>query len=102
MAQKALWNITKKGMLEDRGALPREDGDSPREYQAIHGEHWKVKVEKERRRENGKGLRLKSICLDRLSSEVFEVLCSDSEVKSVRDSWVLRCVCVWCLLLCLI
>ena len=35
MAQKELWNI-KKSMLEHRGALPREDGDLLREYQAMH------------------------------------------------------------------
>ena len=35
MTQKELWNI-KKSMLEHRGALPREDGDLLREYQAMH------------------------------------------------------------------
>ena len=27
MAQRGLWNIAKKRLLEDRGALPKEDGD---------------------------------------------------------------------------
>ena len=35
-AQKELWNIAKKNMLEDRGALPREADDSPEEYKAMH------------------------------------------------------------------
>ena len=56
----ALWNIAKKRMLEDREALPREDGDSLREYQAMHeetfsavggGRLWMVK-NKERERFN--------------------------------------------------
>ena len=40
MAQKGLWNITKRRMLEDRVALPREDGDLLREYQAVHEENF--------------------------------------------------------------
>ena len=41
MAQEGLWNIAKKKrMFEDRGALPREDGDLPREYQATHEENF--------------------------------------------------------------
>ena len=27
MAQSGLWNIAKKRMLEDRGAVPKEEGD---------------------------------------------------------------------------
>ena len=38
MAQKELWNIAKKRML-DRGAFPREDGDLLREYQAMQEEN---------------------------------------------------------------
>ena len=40
MAQKGLWNITKKRMLEDRGALPKEDGDCVREYKAMHEDNF--------------------------------------------------------------
>ena len=40
VAQKGSWNITKKRMLEDGGALPKEDGDLPREYQAMHEENF--------------------------------------------------------------
>ena len=42
MAQKALWNITKKRSLEDRGALPKEEGDFIRDYKAMHEEHFSV------------------------------------------------------------
>ena len=34
--QKGLWNIATWRMLEDRGALPRENRDVLREYQATH------------------------------------------------------------------
>ena len=40
MAQKGLWNITKKRILEDRGALPKEDGDLLRGFQAMHEENF--------------------------------------------------------------
>ena len=39
MAQKALWNVAREKMLEDRGALPKADGDLSREYKAMHEEH---------------------------------------------------------------
>ena len=42
MAQKALWNITKKRSLEDRGALPKEEGDFIRDKKAMHEEHFSV------------------------------------------------------------
>ena len=32
MAQKGLWNVASKKMLQDRGALPKEEGDFVREY----------------------------------------------------------------------
>ena len=79
-AQKGSWNIAKKSMLEDRGALPKEDGDLPRECQAMNEANlfssWlredvehkeeervrmtrpnekKAKVGKERERKKGKG-----------------------------------------------
>ena len=40
MAQKGLWNITTMRILEDRGALPKEDGDLLRGFQAMHEEHF--------------------------------------------------------------
>ena len=36
--KKGRWNIAKRKLLEDRGALPRKDGDLLREYQAMHEE----------------------------------------------------------------
>ena len=36
MAQKGLWNLAREKMLQDRGALPKEEGDVVREYKAIH------------------------------------------------------------------
>ena len=38
MAQNELWHIAKQRMLVDRGALPREEGDLTREYNAMHEE----------------------------------------------------------------
>ena len=35
-----LCDIAKKRMLEDRGALPKEEGDSIRKYKAKHEEHF--------------------------------------------------------------
>ena len=29
MAQKDLWNVAREKMLQDRGALPKEEGDRP-------------------------------------------------------------------------
>ena len=40
MAKKGLWYIAKKRMLEDRGALPKEDGNQLREYHAMHEEKF--------------------------------------------------------------
>ena len=38
--EKGLWNIAKRRMLQDRGALPRKDGDVLREYQAMLEENF--------------------------------------------------------------
>ena len=38
MAQKELWSIAEKKMLEDRRTLPKEDGYLLREYQTMHEE----------------------------------------------------------------
>ena len=35
MAHKGLWNVAKKRMLEDKGALPKEDGNLLREYRCM-------------------------------------------------------------------
>ena len=38
--KEGLWNIAKKKMLEDRGALLEEDGNQLRECRAMHEEHF--------------------------------------------------------------
>ena len=40
MAQKGQWNLSKKKMLQDRGALPKEEGDIVREYNAMHEKNF--------------------------------------------------------------
>ena len=40
MAQRGLWNLAKEKRLQDRGALPREEGDVIREYNAMHEENF--------------------------------------------------------------
>ena len=40
MARKELWNIAKKQMLEDRGAVSKEEGNFVRERNARHEEHF--------------------------------------------------------------
>ena len=76
-------------MLEDRGALPREDGDLPREYQTMHEEKFlsswlwedvegkeqekdaKQEESKSGKREvEGERVELNIFCLDRVSREV--------------------------------
>ena len=37
MAQKGLWNLAGEKALQDRGALPEEEGDAAREYKALGG-----------------------------------------------------------------
>ena len=91
MAQKELRNIAKR-ILEDRGALPEEDGNELREYKAMHEENFLsswlledvegVKAESERRKEDkqeesknekcevereGERIEIKRRCLNRVS-----------------------------------
>ena len=40
MAKIGFWNTAKKRMLDDRGALPKEEGDLIRECKAMHEEHF--------------------------------------------------------------
>ena len=40
MAQEELRNVVKKRMLEHRGAMPREECDSVREYKTMHEENF--------------------------------------------------------------
>ena len=40
MAQKGLWNLARNKALQEKGALPREEGDTIREYKAMHEEKF--------------------------------------------------------------
>ena len=40
VAQKGLWNLVGEKVLQDRGALPKEEGDVIREYKAMHEEKF--------------------------------------------------------------
>ena len=46
------WNIAKRRLFDDRGALPKEDRDLLREYHVMHevgcGRMWRVKRRKGR------------------------------------------------------
>ena len=39
-SEAGLWDIAKRRMLEDRGAVPKEDGDPLGDYQAMHEENF--------------------------------------------------------------
>ena len=58
MAQKGLWNRAREKILWERGALPKEESDAMREYQAMNEENllrrWEgemVKVSNENQKE---------------------------------------------------
>ena len=40
MAQNGLWKLARERMLHDRGALLKEQGDTVREYKAMHEENF--------------------------------------------------------------
>ena len=40
MAQQGLWSFAREKRLQDRGALPREEGDVVREYKAVYEENF--------------------------------------------------------------
>ena len=40
MAQKGLWNLVREKIMKERGALPKEEGDTAREHQAMHEENF--------------------------------------------------------------
>ena len=40
MVQISLWNIANRRMLEERGAMPREEGDLVRKYKAMREEDF--------------------------------------------------------------
>ena len=40
MAQQVLWNISREKSLQERGAMPKEEGDVVREWNAMHEEKF--------------------------------------------------------------
>ena len=34
--ERCVWNVAREKMLQDRGALPEEEGDTLRKYKAMH------------------------------------------------------------------
>ena len=40
IALKGMWNLARDKMLEDRGLLPKEEGDIVREFKAMHEENF--------------------------------------------------------------
>ena len=40
MAQKGLWNLAREQRLQERGAMPKEEGDVIREYNAMHEKNF--------------------------------------------------------------
>ena len=114
MAQKGLWDVARDKMLQDRGALPKEEGDIVREYKAMHEENFisswlreDVEGMEERRkdiekkvggeesrsskreveREDEKTVVLKRGCVNPFSSDVFEEFGAMDDVGSFGDSW---------------
>ena len=65
MAQKGLWNLVEKKVLQERGALPQEEGDVIREYKAMHvknvmtrgKEEQLMEIDKEIKEEMGETIR---------------------------------------------
>ena len=55
MAQTGTWNLARENVLQDRGALLKEDGDVIREYKAMNEENfvssWLRKEGKARKKE---------------------------------------------------
>ena len=40
VAQKGPWNVARENRLQDRGALPEEEGDIARKHKAMHEENF--------------------------------------------------------------
>ena len=68
MARNGLWKLSKNKALQDRGALPREEGDVIREFQAMKEENTAQLVE-----EDGKGQTKREMEVDEEVGEDREV-----------------------------
>ena len=66
MAQKGLWNLARNKPLQDRGALPGEEGDAIREYKAMHEENFLSSW----LREDGKGKTKREMEVDKEVEDV--------------------------------
>ena len=113
ISQKSLWNVAREKMLQDRGALPKEEGDIVRECKAMHGDNFlsswlredvegteerRKKMDKEAReeesrsgkREGEKGeeeaVGVKRRCVNPFSSDVFEEFTPVEDSDSCGDS----------------
>ena len=119
MAEKRAKNFAKKRCLEDRGALPEEDGNQLRECRAMHEENFlsswpredveERKAEMERLNEEakqekskserievereGERVEIKRMCLNRVFSGFFENFSPMTEWRVMVIPWVLL-VCV--------
>ena len=113
MAQQGLWNVARKKMLQDRGALLLEGGDIVREYKAMHEDKFlgvcfredvedieerrKNREEKAREEESRSGDRkverekertvIKRVCVNLTSSDGFEEFSPADDSGSFGCSW---------------
>ena len=65
MAQKGSWNLARNKALEDKGALPREEGDTMREYKAMQENNFLSSW----LREDGKGKTKREMEVDKEVTE---------------------------------
>ena len=82
----------------------REDVEGEEEERKRLNEEVKEEESKSGKRDvegASERVEIQTYCMDRLSSKVFQGSLSDSEVKSVGDSFGFVCVCLLCLCLCL-
>ena len=87
MAQKGLWNVAREKMLQDGGALPKEEGDIVSEYKGMHEDNFlkgkeegrtgrnrlerrKAEVVNERGREEEKTVVVRRRCVNPFSGDV--------------------------------
>ena len=78
-------------MLQDRGALSEEEGDSVREYKAVHEENFLQLADggcvRDRRKETDRKRLLKEGLVTFFSSDVFEEFGLVDDLGSFGDSW---------------
>ena len=109
MAQQTLWNLDRKKMLQDRGALPKEEADIVREYKAMHEDNFlscllreDVEGKEERRKKTEKSLAevekekgsredemvvVKRRCVNPVSGDAFEEFSHVEDSDSCWTAW---------------